>query len=493
MTVIAWLWLAGFLTIAGLALRRPAWAASLYFLTYFALPKFWWWGRDSELLGAWRWNLIAGVILALAIAIDLARRGAWRIALTPGRAFETLAPRGPARWILILFAAMAANAILVHLLLAPEPEIGRPALIYLIKHTGLAVLIWAALRHPGDQQRFVDSLLAGACYLGVAVVVFGEGEMINGRLEHVGPANAREANDLAALLLAILPLAWGALFHGRWPRRVFALGTLILTLRMLYLCNSRGTYVSAALAILALVAIMPRDLRKSWIAFATLCVLALGGVAVSNAVWPRIAIPLADPQLADRSELDPSGSRGDPATRRTQLPEEREPAGHTGSSTLERLGAIPGELADKTSASGKRLRFWQAGLAMLRDYPLGSGGHSFLEVRGAPYLAQVGVYVPRSVHNGYLDEALDWGLQALILRLALCAAIGLMLWRIAHSPSRATRERLDASAFGAILLGLMASSWFGDRLHLEWFYWLAGWTLAAGAPLKLGRRETAAP
>src|SRR5690606_33608939 len=107
---------------------------------------------------------------------------------------------------------------------------------------------------------------------------------------------------------------------------------------------------------------------------------------------------------------------------------------------LERFATtfVGAEERDRSAAS--RIEFWTAGVLMLRDYPLGAGGGSFKYVHGNKYLAEAGSdQQSRSIHNGYLTEATDWGIQGLVLKLLFITAALRMAYRTMQHCRKAHR------------------------------------------------------
>ena len=133
------------------------------------------------------------------------------------------------------------------------------------------------------------------------------------------------------------------------------------------------------------------------------------------------------------------------------------------------------EVRDRSAQS--RFDFSQAGLKMIADFPLGAGGNGFKKVHGLKYLQETGASdIPRAVHNGYINEACEWGIQGLLLR---------MLWfllaaKLAFDYTRRARDNPNIDQFllltqCALLSGLAAylvTYMFGDQNSSEWGYWI---------------------
>ena len=370
-----------------------------------------WWWGDE--IPAARYALWTGVVLLLAVPLYLAR-----MKEETGRRFTIV--HGAA-------IVMAVNATLVHFALASHPEISIDNYVELLKYVGLFLLIWAAVQDKRDFRIVLTSIALGAAYIGYEVTINERGYFSAGRLEGVGAPAADSANSLADVMLTMLPLI-GCLFIGGTKRaRLTVLIAAPLALNVLILCNSRGAFLGLIGAGVAFLMVARGPTRKKAVR-----ALALGTVA--------LYLLLGDPEIFSRFITTFAGS------------EER----------------------DASAAS--RLQFWQAGLAMLADYPLGDGGGAFKYVHGGKYLAQVaGVDDDRSLHNGYLTEATDWGVQGLFLKLLF---MGTAL-AAAYKTSKLCRHqnRLDDALIGICVFvsgaALLIHCLFGSFLSNEWGYWVA--------------------
>jgi O-antigen ligase len=135
---------------------------------------------------------------------------------------------------------------------------------------------------------------------------------------------------------------------------------------------------------------------------------------------------------------------------------------------------------DHSAAS--RIDYWKAGLRMVGDHPLGAGGNGFKRVYGPRYINEVNGddFAARAVHNGFINEACEWGIQGFILRMLFVTSAMLMLFRTMRAPATS-----DQSEFGRLLgltifagmVGFLITCLFGDRLDNEWGYWMVGLTV----------------
>jgi hypothetical protein len=402
-------WVALGIALAVLSFRRPAYGVSLYMLTFFAAPEFWWWGDELPPL---RYASLAGIALLAAVvfrAVLSSESGARRFSIVHAVA------------ILI-----ALNATFVHFALASTPSISVGNYVELLKLVLLVFLMTRAIENRDDLRIVLMSIALGAAYIGYEVWWNERGYFSGGRLEGVGAPGADGSNSLADLMLFCLPLIGSLFINGRRHHKLTTIIAAPLALNVLLLCNSRGAFIGLLGAALTFLLVARGPTRKQAVRS-----LALGGIV--------FYLLLGDPEILERFATTFAGS------------EER----------------------DASAAS--RIDFWKAGLMMMADYPLGDGGGSFKYVRGGYYLSQVMGQdaVDRSLHNGYLTEGTEWGVQGLLLRLLFLGAALLAASRTAGICRQEGRH--DDALLGTCLIvsvaGYLVHCFFGSFISNEWGYW----------------------
>lgn len=374
-----------------------------------------WWWGRD--LPSLRYALIAGVIVLLSVAIH--RRDAPD---RPDRSFQSSSV-----WAL----AMIANATFVHFALATEPSISLEGWIELLKFVLLYFLLAAAIQHRRDMHLVLIALALGSAYIGYEVWWNERGDFKGGRLEEVGAPGADTANALASMLLLVLPLIGSLFIDGKRWQRLLVIVAAPLALNVVLLCNSRGAFLGLIGAGLVFFLLARGPSRKKAVR-----VLVLGAAA--------LFLLLGDPEILDRF-------------------------------TTTFVGA---EERDRSAAS--RIEFWHAGLLMLQDHPLGAGGGSFKYVHANRYLAQVGSdQTARSLHNGYLTEATDWGVQGLVLKLLFLGAAIRAAYRTVEHCRRQGRleDSLVGVSFIVAIAGFLIICMFGSYLGSEWAYWIAAFLI----------------
>ncbi len=91
-----------------------------------------------------------------------------------------------------------------------------------------------------------------------------------------------------------------------------------------------------------------------------------------------------------------------------------------GEQILARFATTFASAENRDASAANRLIFWQAGLAVISDHPLGAGGSGFKKVYGRSYLERMldKDTGEKAIHNGYINEACEWGIQGLMLHMA---------------------------------------------------------------------------
>lgn len=362
-----------------------------------------------------RYALVAGFVLAGAVVLKMAQSGS-----SEDRAGMV---RGAALGI-------GVNATLVHLFLAGNPRISLDDYTETMKFVLLFFLIDKSIKDRSDFRLVTMAIALGSAYIGWEVTVNGRGDFSGSRLEGVGAPAADTSNGLACVMLVVLPVVGSLFIGGTRIERLTVLLAAPLTLNVLLLCNSRGAFLGLVGSGLAFLLLARGPTRKK-----ALWTLALGAVA--------LYLLLGDPKILDRFETT----------------------------------FVGGE--DRDNSASSRLVFWAAGFRMLQDYPLGAGGGAFKFVYATRYLREVGSDEnARSLHNGYLTDATDWGIQGLSLKLLFIFAATFAALRTVK------RARLDARHDDAIVglclvvatVGYLIASVFGSYLNNEWGYWIVALT-----------------
>jgi O-antigen ligase len=303
--------------------------------------------------------------------------------------------------------------------------------VELLKYTLLFFLIWRAIRDRRDFGIALIAIALGGFYIGWEVTINERGNFNGSRLEGVGAPGADASNSLANMLLMMLPLASSLLVYGTGKAarkyKLLAACSAPLILNVILQCNSRGAFLGLISAGIAFLLFARGKTRKK----------ALGALAIGSVA---LFLLLGDPKILDRFSTTFVGS------------------------------------AERDASAESRLDFWKSAGLMLMDYPLGAGGGSFKFNLGRKYQQKVigDDATDRSIHNGYLTEATDWGVQGLFIKLVFILSAFFAAWRTMEKARK--EERLNDAVMGLCLMssfvGYTVCTVFGSYLANEWCYWL---------------------
>ena len=381
-------------------------------------------------IGGYRWSLYSGLILLVATLIASPRQ------------ISTLPPNQQRvfkiSWLMVL------NATFVNYLLSADLESSTEAFFLLAKFMLLLYLLFAAIKNRDDLQITMISILLGAAYVGYEIVFNDRGEIVGNRLEGVGAPGASTANHFACLMVVILPMVAPFFLVGKMWQRLLVIVCAPLILNVVLLCNSRGAFLAAIVSAIVFMISAPSQVRGKVIK-----VVAAGSLAAF--------LLMGDARI------------------------------------MERFMTTFASAEDRDNSAQSRFDFAKAGLAMVADHPLGSGGGAFKKVRGLKYLQKLGVANEyKAIHNGYVTEMASWGIQGGLLRIGLLVTVLFAMWKSLRASEPQNREEMfDSLTACSLLAGLSAlliSSCFGDHLDSEWGIWVAALMLALMA---LGSQDKA--
>lgn len=421
-TLVAWL-----ATVVVLAVRafthNATYGLSLYLVTFFVNPAFWWWGVDT--IGAYRWNLAAAIIFAVAVLVERGR--------------DSNKPVMVSNWSQILAVAFFVNVNIVHFLLAPNQAVSFDRYFLVVKFFALFVVLAVCIRDANALRIAFWSLTLCAGYIGYEVTINERGQFFDGRLQGIGAAGVQEPNELAALMGTVLPFAAGLFFTGSRREKIAVAVVGPMILNVVLLCNSRGAFVALIVGAVVFLMTARGPARKK-----VMRGFALGVLAVY--------LLLGDPEIAGR------------------------------------FMTIFASAEERDASAAYRLVIWSAAFNVLSDHPFGTGGDGFNRVYSRQYLE-----TGRSVHNGFLSEAIEWGIQGLVLKLLFLAA-GLMV--VMRAVKLRGVQDAESTVIAACLITslavLVVASLFADFLDNEWGYWIVGLMLgyarAYSPPAQAGTR-----
>jgi len=403
------------------AVAHPIVGVGLYVLVYHLNPEYQWWGGNVHALG-----LRTSFTIAVATFIGVLLR---RPRLEHGAAQFPPAVLG-----MLALAAYAALSL-------TWSGFGERSVQQLEKFLKIAVftlLLVRCVRRPEHYHLVILAWLWGVFYVGYQA--WGNvGLRYGGRLvEGLGGPDFAESSDLAAHLIATLPLVGAMIFTARTHLgRLFYLATGALAVNTIIMTRTRNAIVGfVAIAVTALVS-LPRGYRlKGWAG------MALGTL---------LATQLADPGW------------------------------------WRRMSTIAQYETDASSLS--RITFWRAAIQMAKDQPLGIGVGAFQD-RVREYVP--GLQTVRSAHNTFLECLAELGVPGFLTLAGVLGSVFFALWRVQRRARQYPSDRVarcgptrvrfhlgwHATALRVGLAGYLTCGLFTTRLFAEDLWLLLGLSVA---------------
>ena len=293
---------------------------------------------------------------------------------------------------------------------AVAPDLSWKWSVQDLKLAATFFLFSGVVRTPRALMFVILMQVAGAAWWGFDALGAGR---THGRLEGFGSGDTQNSNLMAAHLLTVIPLtAVCALTNRRGWMRAIAVVSLPLTVNLLILCNSRGATLGLGVIVLSAF-VLAAGMRKQ---------VAVGAAAAAVAVWM-----LADPQFLARQATITSA---------------------------------------QDNSAQTRLNLWAGSLAMVRDYPFGTGGRGFhmLSPRYVEGIQENNDGEGRSPHNTLIQIAADWGIQGLLLFAAFIGYTFVLLHRVRRECSSRREPYLISLALQLGLIGTLVSGFFSELI-----------------------------
>jgi putative inorganic carbon (hco3(-)) transporter len=315
------------------------------------------------------------------------------------------------------------------------PEMHVRITVFMVKYLAIGFLAFKLIDTTRKFEGLLWAHLTGQLLL--ARLVWATGRNSTGRVENAGPSDASDANDMAALVAASIPLLMFYLVTGRPWQRALAAVYMAFAANALILINSRGAFIALTFALLYLSyhllwrVRVPAAMRLRLIGFGIAGLLAFG--ALADAVfWERMESLLT-------VEVSEDGALG----------------GADGGAT--------------------RTEFWFLAFDVVADHPFGAGGfgYNFLSPRYVPenQLSKGGL---RAVHSTWFQTLSELGYVGLGVFLCLLYSTFAALHK-ARKHLAATGNHVlivQSHALSASLLAFLTAGTFIDRLWAEGLYWI---------------------
>ncbi len=398
------------------ALNRSIWGVGYYLLNFFMQPQYWAWG--NVLPGGIRWSLISAWLMLGSVYLN-------------GQEAEFREDRNIKR-VSMFAILLAVNGLIVQYVFAMNFQKSWPIFVEMAKFVVLYFVMQKAVQSRKDFMLLNWFFALGLFYWGFEARVLGHFTMVQGRLENFGGPGCAKSNELSNICVSLMPVYVGFMAFVKWKEKIIVTGAVLLAIELMMMTQSRGGFVGLISAGVAILLVSSGRVRKRALQGVALGVLGF----VILAGNPEIMARFMRTFTSDKSTYE--GKR------------------------------------DQNSFESREF-FWGVGLTMIQQTPFGSGGDAFDTKRARQIMKSRGSsFYNNSVHQGYINEALDWGVQGLVIHLGFVFSA---MWSVFKTMQFRKKIGDLASAFyGPCLIGGFAA-WLmgclvGDFFYLEWGFWL---------------------
>jgi hypothetical protein len=393
------------------ALSLPFAGIVTYVIYYNSAPEMSWWGSPLSASGV-RYGVVISLALTAGTLLNLGRLPYRR--LLDGQ-----------EWLYLTFLTWMFVLSLVFPMQSAEFK-GTALYVTvpvekMLKITPFVLALSHVVITPRRVNQYMWLLVICGLYVGYECLNTPVSHYVNGRLEGVGPVDARDSNMLAAHLAVFLPIIGVRYLVGSWRAKLLCVVAAGLVANGIVLTKSRGGYMSILAGVISGLILIPKGYRKRVVP------LVLLGVVGAAAI--------VDQGFIDRMSTLEAGER------------------------------------DNDESAQSRLRVWGAGLKMSAANPLGVGPGNFH--------SSVGDYLPedsgRDPHNTYVRCLAELGAPGMLLFVAMIGNAFLILGRIRRlARARPELEGLALNGYGVqvALIAYLVASFFITTLYLESIWWL---------------------
>ncbi len=395
-------------------LRHPVYGVYAYLLAFYGDPASRWWGQGIPDL---RWSLAASLVMLASVLLRKKR-------------LDTQRPpwhRNGAALLLMLYTAW----LWLQLPWALNFDEHLAASILFTKYVVLFYLLYDILETEQQFSEFIIANVLGAAYLGYLAWQAGSG----GRLEGVGGSALNEANAMG-MHLGTMVLLGGVLLLRLRNKLLWVVVFLSLPLMLngIVQTQSRSAFLALVVGGLAAYYLKPIKLRRRFLLFAFLGIVAFMLVAQS-AFWAR----------------------------------------------MQTLSAAVDEQEQVDNSANSRIYIALAMWEMFKQFPLGIG-HRGTEVLAPLYLdkkflvfnSATGTYGSRASHSTPMTLLTEQGVPGAILYLCVVGWVARQVLRLKRLDrvGLPTGLGLYRSAIGGGLMLLFVAGQFVDYLKVEVMIWL---------------------
>ena len=314
--------------------------------------------------------------------------------------------------------------------LAANNELHVKFMVLYLKTLVFGYLMFKIIDTPVKMERLIWVFLLGQFFL--AWMINDVGRNSGGRVERMGPGDSPEANGVAAVVVACVPLLVFYMLKGKLWQKGLALFIGAFVLNAAILINSRGGFLGlvVAMSYMGWFMIASSSLTAKQKAQA----VAIGILSLAMFIY------LADAAFWDRM------------------------------ATLLNIEVEGERLVGNDGAH--RTEFWKAGLQMAGERPLGSGFFGFNTLGHLYMTEEVSGGRVRALHNSLVQVLVEFGFAGLLFFLVLMFSVFKMQRAVRKTIRENSYLYLQSVALSACLVCTLTTAMFLDRFATENMYWL---------------------
>ncbi len=249
-----------------MAFVHPIYGLLAYFLTYYQMPSYRWWGKALPDL---RWHMIISLATIAGFLFTRSSLPPLRVKTHP----QTI-------WLVLL----VVNAFIISATMAVSEEKSWDHFFLLLKFAIMYFMIIVTIRTKEHFNYIIYMHLFGIFTWGWDA--FRNPRRSAGRLYGIGGPNSISDNQAASIIVAILPFAASTFFAGTKWVKLASSGVAVFALNTVILCNSRGSLLGLLMESLMALKISKGPMRKN-------ILIAMVGGSI-------LFVTLMDPQFIQR-------------------------------------------------------------------------------------------------------------------------------------------------------------------------------------------------
>lgn len=398
--------------------KGPIWGLISYAYIYFINPRLNWWGEYLPDVG---WSLLSSGILLASIIIHRDKLSTHKYSLIYFI------------FIFYLFIELIASTIAV------SPIVAKTYTYQMMTYCIIIFMIIKILAKYEQLRLFVLIIIVMGAILGMQSL--SEGKFLEGRLNNIGPADARGSNEFGLLLGSILPFTFPFIVRGKRYEKAICYLSLPFIINGFTLTVSRGALVSTIGSVCYVFFCIANNKIKKYLLYAVLCVIPFYLFFIDADYVDRVSSLWKSDLTTDRALNDVSTGRTD---------------------------------------------IWKYSFPMLKDYPFGAGPGGF-RVLSPDYLPKESLNESgvRAAHNSYLLVLIELGYLGLFCYLIICFAVMFILFKSFKKITQINKDK-NKNFIELLIITLNMSvactligGFFGSLFYYEFFWWQVALSVVA--------------